>query len=444
MALTRSSARSRASSTPVLIVGTGVTALGVIRILGRRGIPLWAVPGDDAVTRRSRWFRPAPAAAEGLDLGCGLAPYLKRLQIEGAVLIPCSDEFALETAHLPPDLARRFPSFQPSVATLERVLDKWAFHSVLREHDIPCPATYRVNRPDDTRSIEWVDSRALFVKPRDSQAFFRHFGVKGFMARNREELEELAARAGAAGLRLMVQEYVPGPATNHYFIDGFATEGGAITAHLVRQRLRMFPPDFGNSSAVVTVPTAEAGPALDSLRRLLPALEYRGIFSAEFKQDEVDGSFRILEINARPWWYVDFAARSGLDVIKMVYDAAQGAVPSTPARPCALGRRLVFPYYHLSACIHDRGWARGLPCFLRDLPGAQHPVLALDDPRPGVHEWRRLGGAFLKRRLSRVAGVQRGSRSVSRVSAASTSVAAGSSSGVSATRSARVRRSRKR
>ena len=149
----RSPDPTSAPSAPALIVGIGVTALGVIRILGRRGIPLWVAPGDD-VTRHSRWFRPAPAAA-GRHLGNGLAPYLEGLGIERAVLFPCSDELALEAAGLPTHLARRFPTYQPSVATLERVLDKWGFHSVLREHDIPGPRTYLVDRPDDTRSIEW-------------------------------------------------------------------------------------------------------------------------------------------------------------------------------------------------------------------------------------------------------------------------------------------------
>jgi len=56
------------------------------------------------------------------------------------------------------------------------------------------------------------------------------------------------------------------------------------------------------------------------------------VFSAEFKFDERDGLFKILEVNARPWWYVDFAARCGVDVCRMAYRDAL-ATRSSLSRP---------------------------------------------------------------------------------------------------------------
>ena len=54
------------------------------------------------------------------------------------------------------------------------------------------------------------------------------------------------------------------------------------------------------------------------------AVSYRGIFSAEFKCDDRDGFFKILEVNARPWWYVEAAACAGMDVCSMAYHDALG------------------------------------------------------------------------------------------------------------------------
>jgi len=48
------------------------------------------------------------------------------------------------------------------------------------------------------------------------------------------------------------------------------------------------------------------------------------VFSAEFKFDERDGLFKLLEVNARPWWYVDFADRCGVDVCGMAFRDALG------------------------------------------------------------------------------------------------------------------------
>ena len=96
---------------------------------------------------------------------------------------------------------------------------------------------FRFSSPKTVQSAA-RETRPLFIKPRDSQSFFRKTGRKGVRARNRRELVDGVQRLTDAGHRLVVQEYVPGPASNHYFVDGFAVEGGEIAAHLVRRRLR--------------------------------------------------------------------------------------------------------------------------------------------------------------------------------------------------------------
>ena len=197
----------------------------------------------------------------------------------------------------------------------------------------------------------------------------------------------------------MVQEYVPGPASNHYFVDGFILEGEDTLTLLARQRLRMFPVDFGNSTFMVSVPPDEVAGAVASLRRLLRSLGYRGIFSAEFKKDIRDGVFRIIEINARPWWYVEFAARAGLDVVKLAYRAALGLPLDRPVT-YQVGRTMMYPYYDYPACralVPGRGPATRR--FLGDLVGADQPVFCWDDPFPSLRHWARQMPGIVARRL---------------------------------------------
>ena len=93
----------------------------------------------------------------------------------------------------------------------------------------------------------------------------------------------------------------------------------------------MFPTDFGNSTYLISVPLERLSPAMESLERILRAVHYRGIFSAEFKRDHRDGKFKILEINARPWWYIGFAIDSGVNVVEMAYRDALGLPVTTNA-----------------------------------------------------------------------------------------------------------------
>ena len=104
-----------------------------------------------------------------------------------------------------------------------------------------------------------------FVKPRDSQAFVQRFGVKGFRLTGRDDAETRLAAAAEAGLAVLLQEYVPGPPDTHYFVDGYVALDGRPLAFFARRRLRMYPPDFGNSTYHVSVPLDEVGDAVAHL-----------------------------------------------------------------------------------------------------------------------------------------------------------------------------------
>jgi len=75
---------------------------------------------------------------------------------------------------------------------------------------------------------------------------------------------------------------------------------------------------------------------------------YRGIFSGWFRQDPRDGRYKLLEINARVWWFVEYAGRCGLDVCAMSYlDALGERVEDVTEYP--VGARFVQAYFDFPA-----------------------------------------------------------------------------------------------
>jgi predicted ATP-grasp superfamily ATP-dependent carboligase len=275
-------------------------------------------------------------------------------------------------------------------------VDKGRLAAELSRLGVPYPRTVRLGAAADVRRLPEDGLAGAFLKPADSHAFQREFGRKAFRFASAGEAEGLAARALTAGLEVMVQEYVPGPPTAHYFLDGFVDRQGRVTAWFARQRLRMWPADFGNSSALVSVPLAEMEAARAGLERFLVAQRYRGIFSAEFKKDPRDGVFRLLEINARAWKFVDFAAACGVDVCHMAYRDALG-LPVEPVSSYRIGATCVDAYFDRPACAAARrrgelsllGWAHFWA-------GARPVTFTWDDPGPAV--------AWLFARLFRRAG----------------------------------------
>src|SRR5262252_2771209 len=95
-------------SIPVIVLGSGITPLGVLRILRRAGIPSYLAQPGDPLLRRSRWYRPLPGG-DLLREDETVEAWLERLPFERAVLLPCSDRWITRIAELPPHYRNRFP-----------------------------------------------------------------------------------------------------------------------------------------------------------------------------------------------------------------------------------------------------------------------------------------------------------------------------------------------
>ena len=375
-----------------------MTGLGAVRCLGRAGVQvvLLAPRGDYA--GRSRWAgRVEHGLAETSD-GAALAAFLERLGLEQAVVFPCSDRWVRAAATLPPESRERFRAPVADADTIEALLDKAGLAELLARHGVPHPRTVEVvgGVPDDLVGVEGLGS--WFVKPRDSQAFVQRFGVKGFRLEQRGDADARLAAAAEAGLAVLLQEYVPGPPDAHYFVDGYVALDGRPLAFFARRRLRMYPPDFGNSTYHVSVPLDEVGDAVDHLRGLLAGCSYVGIFSAEFKRDARDGVLKLLEVNVRPWWYVEFAALCGVDVCTLAYHDTLGLPVEAPAS-YRLGHTCVLPGADVRAFrATRRDSGLGLVPWLRSWSGASHTVWRLDDPLPGPFQFASVALRPLRRR----------------------------------------------
>jgi len=310
--------------TPALVLGESVTALGVVRCLGRRGIRALRPGPHGDYASRSRWSQRL-----SLELGSSpsaelLADYLERLPVERAVIVPCSDDWTRAVAGLPVSVRERFPSTVPTPDAVGVFLDKADFAALVEREGVPHPRT--IVSDDAAALSKWSSesSSSFFLKPTDSQKFTRRFGFKAMRVDDPSEIEGKLAEAAREGIELVLQEYVPGPTTSHHFVDGYAALDERVVARLGRRRVRMYPPDFGNSTCHVTIPFAQVAEAADELERLFASVGYRGIYSAEYKRDERDGALKLLEVNVRPWWYVEFAALCGVDVCHLAYREALG------------------------------------------------------------------------------------------------------------------------
>ena len=326
-----------AAPRPVLIFGTHIAALGVLRVLARRGIPAFVVDDTANIITRSRWYRPAERTLPETSDPAVLAGYLESLDLPEAVLIPCSDRWALAVAGLPAELRQQFPASIAPHDAVASFVDKDRFQALVARLGLPRPRSIPIARPADLELATDEDLANGFLKPTKSQRHNQLFKSKGSFVGSRDEAKRLVEEAAAAGITFLLQEWIPGDMSRTFLIDGFVDRAGAITAMAARRRVRMDPPRLANTCCDVTIPLADVAACMPALRTLLDAVAYRGIFNVEFKLDARDGRFKIIELNPRPFWLIGHIAQAGVDLSWMSYlDAQELPVPMLP--PYEVGR----------------------------------------------------------------------------------------------------------
>lgn len=393
---------------PALVFGRYITGLAVTRALGRARIPLYVAGDNRLLVGSSRWFRPVPGSQpEEHPSGERLAAFLEGLPLERAVIFPCSDAWANAAANLPAAAAERFPAVVPRADVVGILTAKDRFAAAAAEHGMPIPRTFPVEGPEVLDALAPGELPSFFLKPVDSQQFNLRYGVKGLRLTDPAEAAATIERLTREDVPMVLQEFIPGPPTDHVFLDGYVDRQGVMRACLARRRLRMFPPELGNSTLSVSVSMREVTAARNALRDLFEGLGFQGLFDAEFKFDTRDGTFKALEVNTRPWWQFELAHAVGLPLAAMAYtDALGGTIRSRETYRS--GRVWVHPIPDIRAWWAARSRpGPSAPSPLRAWFGGGNAIFSWDDPGPALEE----AGRLLRRGGELAVGrVQRGRR----------------------------------
>jgi predicted ATP-grasp superfamily ATP-dependent carboligase len=308
------------------VIGGAINGLGVIRNLGRNGVDVCCLVDkkDEAVYSRycKEYFVLPGVDRDFQQLATFLTKFERRLNGQ-AVLFPTSDISVLNVCSLISEMDTYLASVS-SKEVLEMVVRKRSFYNSLSTNGVPHPVTLFPDTSEELRSIINEVEFPVFVKPSMSQTFARKFGRKGFVANSENELIRYLQLMKNLKIDVMLQEIVPGLARNHYFIDGYLDKNSRPIGVFARRRIRMWPPSFGNSTVCVSVPISEVRDMAETVVSYLSTIGFRGIFSAEFKRDPRDNVGKLLEVNARSWWYNSFPSACGVNIILMAYLGAIG------------------------------------------------------------------------------------------------------------------------
>jgi D-aspartate ligase len=314
--------------TTAIVVSGATHGLGVVRSLGRQGVPVTVVSYDKRdIAPSSRYVREVvPAPHPDKDE----AQFVKVLleiahRCPGSVLIPASDA-ALGT------VARHKTSLEDAglivasdgAEVTETLLNKATTFALARSAGVPSPATVAVSDEDDVRRYCESAEFPAVLKPELSHIYRELVGVKWSRVDNAEEALRAYAVARSHSLEVVLQELIPGDERCGAVYNSYFWNGEPLVEFTSR-KVRNSPPDTGSPSVVVSEWMPEVA---EQGRRLLRAAKFSGYSCTEFKRDPRDGEYKVMEVNARHNLSSLLATRCGVNFPWLQYQhLVDGTLP---------------------------------------------------------------------------------------------------------------------
>ncbi|HEY3018857.1 MAG TPA: hypothetical protein VGJ32_01630 [Solirubrobacteraceae bacterium] len=393
------------ASTPVVVMKISL-GLGLIRTLGRLGVPVYAVH-DHArpAAARSRYLRdvfvwdvdgapPAATAEFLLDVArrVGGRP----------ILVTTDDVSTMVVADHQSALAQAFTlPLQPD--GLPRALsDKRGMHELCRRHGIPTPDTEFPSSRADVERFAAATDFPVVLKAIDGGRMDQRGGERTLIVEDAGALLAAYDRLeDPAEPNLMLQQYIPGDPSSVWMFNGYFDERSECRFAAIGRKLRQAPPYTGMTSLGITA----SNPAVDELtRRFMRDLGYRGILDCGYRYDERDGRYKLLDVNPRlGGTFRLFVGEGGVDVARALYLDLTGR-PIPPDR-VPDGRKWLMEPYDVGTFIRLRADGRlGARRWLRSLRGVDEAAFFATDDLAPFFAMALLGGAIALHRALRLRG----------------------------------------
>jgi D-aspartate ligase len=392
-------AANRGRGPVAVILGGSWNALSFARSLGRRGIPVLVLESHRFLGTYTRYGTVllVPPADEFPETWINLLENVSsRLSTPGIIFATGDVETLLLSQHTDV-LGSRFRFLVPTPETVERIVNKRLQYDSAKAAGIPVPKVSFPDSTDDLLRTAAALPYPVLLKPYEAHIARRALGQKVVVAATESELVSAYEHFAARALPMMVQEIIPGDDSALFGYLALFDRKGRELAWLTKRKLRQYPPQFGDGSLQVTVDAPEVA---ELSRRLLGAFDYCGFVGVEFKFDERDGAYYLMEINPRTVSGNQLAISAGVDFPWIGYQHLIGsAVRPTVGRPFRPHVRYVNEEFDIFAYLAlRRTSALSLKRWLSSLRGTEAWAIgAWDDPLPLlVGVWR-----FVRLLLSR-------------------------------------------
>jgi D-aspartate ligase len=246
--------------------------------------------------------------------------------------------------------------------------NKLELFKTVNEIDVPLPHSIAVE------SIKGFDEQSIkypcLIKPLYANEW-RQPDLKylvGFnkliIVSSKVEMNNWKSALGKHKINVILQELVPGKDKNLFYCVVYRAKDGELKRAFCGQKLRITPIHFGSASYVVT---CDVNPFIPAIEKILNKVNYVGPAGIEFKKDDRDGLFKLIEINARFGLWDDLGIDLNTDVFSAYYEDMTNQQPikllpiELPVKWMSLSRDIPnFLNYIKEGDLSFFGWLKNL------------------------------------------------------------------------------------
>lgn len=305
----------------VIILGDHVQGLGIIRCFGKKKIPVYLVNDKKVcIGRFSRFlagFFESPNFNAEHELISFLMSIGKSNNFSNYLLMPTNDLAVSVLSKHKDRLSDMYQVVTPDAHVTDLVYNKRLTFELAKSHNVPIPNTVF---PEDINELDAIlcdIEYPVLIKGAIGHIFYKITGTKAYVANCKEDIFDFYYRFNESitPSDTLIQELIDGPTENVYSFCSFFKDG-SVVAWWSGKKVRAHPMLYGTATLAESVREQNL---LNYGSNLLKAMSYYGISEIEFKLDPKDGTFKLLEMNARTWLWISLAIKCGVNLPYIMY-----------------------------------------------------------------------------------------------------------------------------
>lgn len=363
--------------TGAIIIEGHVQGLSNTRSLGEIGVPVIVVDKNNCIARYSKYCKkffycPDFKSEEFISFLLHLA---EKENLSEWLLLPSNDHavFNISTHHQ--ILSKHYKLITPRISIVENIYNKERLIKIANKSEVPAPISWFPNSYDKLNANTF--KFPCLIKGKFGLNFYKKAGKKAFLANNQNELVQIVSllKEKMPADDLFIQELLPYKKNKTISYTAFC-ENGYIKAHWTGIKLREHPVNFGTATYAKSIKINEVEL---SAQKLLKELNYTGVCEVEFLFDPRDNQYKLIEINARTWLWVELAKKSGVNYAVLAYHYVH-EMPNNYTLDYQVGKEWM--HYITDAPFSILGFLKGAYTFKELIKSY------LRFPKPAVFSWK--------------------------------------------------------